>query len=73
MNIDKLREWAFGHNTVTNTHNHSSSNAYAASIHPYLLGGLLSHSPEPTSQTINVVATNGDEFGDGNNNKKKKK
>ncbi|PNX66009.1 C2H2-type zinc finger protein [Trifolium pratense] len=48
------------------------TNANVASIHPDLVGGLLSHS-EPTSQTSNVAATNGDEFGDGSNNRKKKK
>ncbi|XP_045830776.1 GATA zinc finger domain-containing protein 18-like [Trifolium pratense] len=31
MNIEKLREWAFGQNTVTNTHNHSSSNVESSS------------------------------------------
>jgi hypothetical protein len=114
MNIDKLREFASGDNTVTKTCNHlssnvdsssssttkkfgshapgirkamkileaqfghphvsllsssSSANAFAASDHPDLHGGS-SHLQEPLSQTTNVVAANGDEFGDGNNKKK---
>jgi hypothetical protein len=46
---------------------------FAASDLPDLPGGSSSHSDEPPAQIINVVATDGDEFGDGNNNRKKNK
>ncbi|KAK2379302.1 hypothetical protein QL285_067117 [Trifolium repens] len=51
----------------------NKSNVFAASDHLDLPGGSSSHSDEPPAQMIDVVATDGDEFGDGNNNRKKNK
>ncbi|CAJ2655578.1 unnamed protein product [Trifolium pratense] len=91
MNIDKLREWANGNNTITKTCDHSPSSSatnkfgshaagirkamqilesqFALSDNPDLFGGSSSHPQEP----INAIATNGDEFGEGDNNNRKKK
>ncbi|MCI28983.1 hypothetical protein A2U01_0050187, partial [Trifolium medium] len=54
----QILESQFGHPHVM------KRNAFAASDHPDLFRGSSSQSQEPPSNTINVVATDGDEFDD---------
>jgi hypothetical protein len=58
--------------SIDEVNNNKNMMNVVASDHLDLPGGSSSHSDEPPVQMINVVATDGDEFGDGNNNRKKK-
>jgi hypothetical protein len=58
--------------SIDEVNNNKNMMNVVASDHLDLPGGSSSHSDEPPVQMINVVAIDGDEFGDGNNNRKKK-